>query len=83
MLLDKFLYPLRLYRQHQRLVAQGLRVSCSGLTEHCEGAIALLHPIYAAQFNSIRQSRVLTVDETPIGVGRTGQGKMHQIPSCA
>jgi len=78
MLLDKFLYHLPLYRQHQRLVAQGLRVSRSWLTELCERAIALLHPIYAAQLDSIRQSRVLIMDETPIKAGRSGHGKMHQ-----
>ena len=77
-LVDKFLYHLPLYRQHQRMVAQGLRVSRSWLTDLVQQSILLLSPIYAAQFESIRQSRVLTMDETPIKAGRTGKGKMHQ-----
>ena len=77
-LLDKFLYHLPLYRQHQRMVAQGLRVSRSWLTDLVQPSIRLLSPIYQAQFESIRQSRVLTMDETPIKAGRSGKGKMHQ-----
>ncbi len=77
-LVDKFQYHLPLYRQHQRMVAQGLRVSRSWLTELVQRSIPLLAPIYAAQFASIRQSRVLTLDETPIKAGRSGKGKMHQ-----
>ena len=77
-LVDKFQYHLPLYRQHQRMVAQGLRVSRSWLTDLVQQSILLLSPIYAAQFESIRQSRVLTMDETPIKAGRTGKGKMHQ-----
>jgi len=77
-LIDKFLYHLPLYRIHQRMVAEGLRVSRSWPTELVQRSILLLSPIYTAQFESIRQSRVLTMDETPIKAGRSGQGKMHQ-----
>ncbi|MCL5051647.1 IS66 family transposase [Acidithiobacillus acidisediminis] len=77
-LTDKFLYHLPLYRQHQRMVAQGLRVSRSWLTDLVQRSILLLSPIYTAQFESIRQSRVLTMDETPIKAGRREKGKMHQ-----
>ena len=77
-LLDKFLYHLPLYRQHQRMVAQGLRVSRSWLTDLVQRSIFLLGPIYEAQLESIRQSRVLTLDETPIKAGLSGKGKMHQ-----
>jgi transposase len=77
-LVDKFLYHLPLYRQHQRMVAQGLRVSRSWLTDLVQQSILLLSPIYTAQFESIRQSRVLTMDETPIKAGRSGKGTMHQ-----
>ena len=76
-LVDKFQYHLPLYRQHQRMVAQGLRVSRSWLTELVQRSIQLLAPIYEAQFASIRQSRVLTLDETPIKAGQSGKGKMH------
>jgi transposase len=41
-------------------------------------SILLLSPIYTAQFESIRHSRVLTMDETPIKAGRREKGKMHQ-----
>ncbi|MGK9453038.1 IS66 family transposase [Acidithiobacillus caldus] len=77
-LVDKFQFHLPLYRQHQRMVAQGLRVSRSWLTELVQRSIQLLALIYEAQFASIRQSRVLTLDETPIKAGRSGKGKMHQ-----
>ncbi len=49
-LLDKFQYHLPLYRQHQRMVAQELRVSRSWLTDLVQQSILLLSPIYAAQF---------------------------------
>ncbi|WP_308387600.1 IS66 family transposase [Acidithiobacillus sp. AMEEHan] len=77
-LIDKFLYHLPLYRQHQRMTQQGLRVSRSWLTDLVQRSIFLLAPIYAAQFESIRQSRVLTMDETPIKAGLSGKGKMHR-----
>ncbi len=37
----------------------------------------MLAPIYAAQFDSVRQSRVKAMDETPIKAGRSGHGKMR------
>lgn len=77
MLVDKFAYHLPLYRQHQRLQEAGLRVSRSWLTQLCEQAIALLIPIYAAQLDSIRASRVIAMDETPIKAGHSGHGKLH------
>ncbi len=39
-------------------------------------AVALLEPIHAAQLGSIRLSRVISMDETPIKAGRAGPGKM-------
>ncbi len=38
----------------------------------------LLEPIYEAQFESIRASRVKAMDETPIKAGLKGPGKMKQ-----
>lgn len=39
-------------------------------------AAQLLEPIYTAQLDSIRTSRVITMDETPIKAGQAGAGKM-------
>jgi transposase len=76
LLIDKFLYLLPLYRQHQRLTDSGITVSRPWLTQLAQRTISLLAPIYDAQFASIRSSRVKTMDETPIKAGRAGRGKM-------
>jgi len=75
-LIDKFAYHLPLYRQHQRLSDCGITVSRAWLTQIAHQGGALLEPIYAAQFASIRESRVKAMDETPIKAGRAGPGKM-------
>ena len=67
---------LPLYRQHQRLTDAGLTVSRPWLTQLAQQGIALLEPIHAAQFASIRASRVKAMDETPIKAGRAGPGKL-------
>ncbi len=77
LLMDKFAWHLPLYRQHQRLEAAGIRVSRPWLTQVAQAVISLLYPIYDAQFESIRSSRVKAMDETPIKAGRAGHGKMH------
>ncbi len=76
MLIDKFAYHLPLYRQHQRLGDNGITVSRPWLTQIGQQAIALIEPIYDAQFGSIRTSRVKAMDETPIKAGRAGPGKL-------
>lgn len=76
MLIDKFAYHLPFYRQHQRLADGGITVSRPWLTQLGQQAIALLQPIYDAQFASIRDSRVKAMDETPIKAGRAGPGKL-------
>ncbi|MBK7249899.1 MAG: IS66 family transposase [Gammaproteobacteria bacterium] len=76
-LVDKFAWHLPLYRQHQRMEAGGIRVSRPWLTQIAQQTIALLTPIYEAQLASIRQSRVIAMDETPIKAGRSGHGKMN------
>ncbi len=78
MLVDKFLYHLPLYRQHQRLQQSGIQLSRATLTYLASRAIALLEPIYDAQFANILLSRVLGLDETPIKAGRKEKGKMRQ-----
>lgn len=77
LLLDKFAWHLPLYRQHQRLLDAGFKLSRGWLTQLVQQAAQLLQPIYDAQFESIRMSRVKAMDETPIKAGRTGAGKMR------
>ena len=76
LLVDKCAWHIPLYRQHQRLAAAGITVSRPWLTQVAQQHAALLEPLYDAQLDSIRQSRVLAMDETPIKAGRAGPGKM-------
>lgn len=76
LMVDKFAYHLPLYRQHQRLTDAGFTISRPWLTQLAQQGVALLEPIYEAQFASIRASRVKAMDETPIKAGREGPGKM-------
>lgn len=76
LLIDKFAYHLPFHRQHQRLADGGITVSRPWLTQIGQQGIALLEPIYDAQFESIRASRVKAMDETPIKAGRAGPGKL-------
>jgi transposase len=78
LLMDKFAYHLPLYRQHQRLRDAGFTVSRPWLTQLAQQGAALLEPIYDALLASIRASRVLAMDETPIKAGQAGSGKMKQ-----
>ena len=77
MLVDKFLYHLPLYRQHQRMKGGGITVSRASLTNWTHSAIALLEPIYTAQQASVLESKVLAMDETAIRAGRKSKGKMR------
>ena len=76
MTIDKFAFHLPLYRQHRRLQDAGFKLSRSWLTHLMQQTVALLAPIYEAQLASIRASRVITMDETPIKAGPTGTGRM-------
>jgi transposase len=82
MLVDKFLYHLPLYRQHQRLKNSGIELSRGTLTNLTKRSIELLRPIAEAQLTHILQSQVLSMDETPIRAGPTknkkGKGVMKQ-----
>jgi transposase len=77
LLVDKFAYHLPLYRQHQRLTDSGITVSRPWLTQLAQQGVGLLEPIYNAQFDSIRDSRVKAMDEVPIKAGRVEPGKMR------
>src|SRR5690606_21635307 len=78
LILDKFLYHLPLYRQHQRLTAAGVSISRQTLTNLVAQASDLLEPIYYALLSSILKSDVLAMDETPIKAGQSEKGKLHQ-----
>jgi transposase len=77
LIVDKMAYHLPLYRQHRRLQDSGIRVSRPWLTQLIQQGVGLLEPVYAAQLDSIRNSRVKAMDETPIKAGRTDHGKMR------
>jgi|TARA_Y100000310_G_C20627044_1_gene786509 transposase len=76
MLIDKFMYHMPLYRQHQRLAHAGITLSRATLTHLGKRSIELLRPIVEAQLRGILRSKVLAMDETPIKAGRSGKGKM-------
>ena len=78
LVIDKFLYHLPLYRQHQRMEAAGIHLGRSTLTSLVHRTGDLLEPIYEALLASIRSGRVIAMDETPIKAGRDGPGKMKQ-----
>ena len=76
MVIDKFAYHLPLYRQHRRLDDAGIKVSWPWLTQLMQATVAQLEPIYDAQLDSVRASRVKAMDEVPIKAGRSAPGKM-------
>lgn len=76
MIIDKFAYHQPLYRQHVKLQVSGINVSRAWITKLMPAAVSLLEPIFNAQLESVRCSRVITMDETPIKAGRAGPGKM-------
>lgn len=78
LLVDKFMYHLPLYRQHQRLAASGIDLARGSLTNWAGRAIDLLRPVFDAQLEHILRSRVVAMDETPIKAGRKSKGKMRQ-----
>jgi transposase len=78
LLIDKFVFHLPLYRQHQRLQHAGIRLSRSTLTHWVQRAADLLEPIYYALLSSILQSWLLLMDETPLNAGRREKGKLHR-----
>jgi len=73
---DKFCWHLPLYRQHQRLLAAGFKLSRPWLTQLVQQVAQLLEPIYEALLASVKTSRVKAMDETPIKAGQAGAGKL-------
>lgn len=78
LMIDKGVYHLPLYRQHQRMIDSGIHISRATLINWMKKGIELLKPIYRAQFQSIIDSKVLAMDEVPIKAGRKSKGKMRQ-----
>jgi transposase len=78
LLIEKFVFHLPLYRQHQRMQQAGIRLSRSTLTQWVQRAADLLEPIYYALLSSILQSWRLLMDETPLKAGRREKGKLHR-----
>lgn len=78
LLIDKFLYHLPLYRQHQRLQQAGFTISRATPTNWVKRSIELLRPIVEAQLAHVLQSKILAMDETPIKASRESKGKMKQ-----
>ena len=76
LLVEKFVYHMPLYRQHQRMGRDGVVVSRESLTNWSRNAIGLLEPIYQAQLQHILLSKTLSIDETPVKAGRGKPGKM-------
>jgi transposase len=77
MMIDKLMYHLPLYRQHQRLQAAGFKVSRQWLTQLMQTAVQLLEPIYEAHLAGVLGSRLKAMDETPIKAGVAAPGKMR------
>jgi transposase len=80
LLVDKFVWHMPLYRQHQRLAAAGIKLSRTTLTNYVHRLGDLLEPIYTAHCRSVLTSKVLALDETPTKVGRKKKkpGKMNR-----
>jgi len=78
LLIDKFIFHLPLHRQHQRMALSGVTLSRTTLTNLVHRSIELLRPIHDALLNSVLQSRLLAMDETPGKAGRKEKGKMQR-----
>jgi transposase len=76
-MVEKCAYHLPLYRQHQKTTDCGFNLSRPWFTQIIQKGIGLVEPIYDAQLQSIRMSRVKAMDETPIKAGRIA-GYDHQ-----
>jgi transposase len=78
LMVDKGVYHLPLYRQHQRMIDSGIHISRATLINWVQKGIELLRPIYQANLKSIINSQTLAMDEVPIKAGRKSKGKMKQ-----
>ncbi|WP_220783646.1 IS66 family transposase, partial [Shewanella sairae] len=77
-MVDKAVYHLPLYRQHQRMLDSGVQVSRATLINWVKRGIELLTPIYQAMLKHILLSSILAMDEVPMKAGLKSKGKMKQ-----
>lgn len=75
MLVEKFVYHMPLYRQHQKLQDEGFQLSRSTLGNWVGAGIELLRPIADILRDELLGGRYLKLDETAIKAGRTKTGK--------
>ena len=75
---DKFMYHLPLFRQHQRIERAGIMIARGNLTSWLHKAAHLLKPIYNAVLVSVLNSQVLAMDETSLKAGIEKKGKLHR-----
>lgn len=79
-LVEKFVYHMPLYRQHQKLLDEGFKLSRNTLGNWVGAASELLRPIADALREQLLGGSYLKLDETAIKAGRTktaqGKGKM-------
>ena len=76
-LVDKFKYHLPLYRQNQMLADAGICLSRSMIVSTVLKSANLLEPLSKEVIKSIKEGRILSMDEVPILVGpsKSGGGK--------
>ncbi|WP_220783866.1 IS66 family transposase, partial [Shewanella sairae] len=68
-MVDKAVYHLPLYRQHQRMLDSGVQVSRATLINWVKRGIELLTTIYQAMLKHILLSSILAMDEVPMKAG--------------
>jgi hypothetical protein len=66
MMVDKFIYHQPLNRIHQRLIASGIQISRTSLTNWIHDLGELLAPVYTELLRSVLCSKLITMDETPV-----------------
>ena len=77
-MVDKGVYPLPLYWQHQRMIDSGIHISRATLINWVQKGIELLRPICQANLKFIINSQTLAMDEVQIRAGRKSNGKMKR-----
>ena len=75
-MVDKWVYHLPLYHQHQRILDSGVQVSRSNLINCVKRGMELLTPICQDILKNILNSSVLAMDKVPMKAGRKAKGKI-------
>ena len=77
--INKFLYHIPLYRQHQKFQLSGLKIRRSTLTKLVHRTADILEPVYEELRREILRRKVIQMDETPVKAGRDEE--KHQMKS--